>query len=196
MSTKTRGVAVSVGGLLWLVGVLILELTFDSSNDDLPVSFSILAVLAGVGVGWGCWTSASFLEDRVARFGLRSVSVCSFVLGTGFGLALVEDMFLGFLLSYFVGLFILPVAFLVLGFGVVKSAVYPAWAKWLPFAVSTVAFVTYLFHALARDVWDPSDAVWYTALGAGWVLLGLAIAGFRVSGESSAEPDRPMTAVR
>ena len=186
----------SVGGLLWLVGVLILELTFDSSEDDLPISFSILAVFAGVGVGWGCWKAASFLKVRLARFGLKSVSVCSLVFGTGFGLALVEEMVLGFLLSYFVGLFILPLAFLVLGFGVMKSAVYPVWAKWLPFAVSTVAVVTYLFHALAREVWDPSDAVWYMALGAGWVLLGLAIAGFRVSGESSGGPDRPMTAVR
>ena len=186
----------SVGGLLWLVGVLILELTFDSSDDDLPVSFSILAVMAGLGVGWGCWTSASFLKGRLARFGLRSVSVCSLVLGTGFGLDVVEEMFLGFLLSYFVGLFILPVAFLVLGFGVVKSAVYPTWAKWLPFAVFTVAAVTYLFHALARNVWDPSDGVWYMALGVGWVLLGFAIAGFKGSGESSGEPDRPMTAVR
>ena len=93
----------------------------------------------------------------------------------GFGLALVPDMFLAFLLSYSVGLFLLPVGFLVFGLGIAKSTIYPGWAKWLPFVLFAVAFITYGFHPLARNVWDPSDAVWYTSLGLGWVVLGAAI---------------------
>lgn len=172
----------SLGGLAWLAGVLILELTFDSLEEDLPVSFLILALFAGTVVGWGCWSTSPALERTLSRVGLRSVAVCSFVLGLGFGLALVPDMFLAFLLSYSVGLFLLPVAFLVFGIGIAKSTVFPGWAKGLPFVVFAVALITYGFHALARDVWDPSDAVWYTTLGLGWVVLGAAIASFRVPG--------------
>ncbi len=181
MSQRAKGLAVSLGGLTWLAGVAILELTFDSSSeDDLPVIFLLLAVFAGTAVGWGCWSASPTLERRLSRVGLRSVAVCSFVLGLGFGLAFVPDMFLAFLLSYSIGLFLLPVAFLVFGLGIAKSTVYPGWAKWLPFVVFAVALITYGFHALARNVWDPSDAVWYTALGLGWVVLGAAIASFRI----------------
>lgn len=175
---RARGWAVSLGGVAWLAGVLVLESTYDSSQDDLPTSFPILALVAGLAVGWGCWTSASTLESRVGRVGLRSVGVCSLVLGVGFGLDLAPDMFLAFFLAYTVGLFVLPVAFLVFGIGVTGSTVYPRWAKWLPYAVSVTAAVTYGFHALARDIWDPSDAVWFGTLGLGWVILGIAITSF------------------
>lgn len=180
MLIKARGRAVSLGGLAWIAGVLVLELTYDPSNDDLPISFSILALVAGVAVGWGCWNSASRLENRTGRLGLRSVGICSLLFGVGFGLDLLPDMFLAFLLSYTIGLFLLPVAFLVFGIGVARSMVYPGWAKWLPYAIFATAVVTYGFHALARDVWDPSDAVWFAALGLGWFVLGIAISSFRV----------------
>jgi hypothetical protein len=108
---------VTLGGLVWLVGVLILELTYDPSQDDLPISFSILALVAGLAVGWGCWTAASSLETRLGRIGLRSVGGCSLALGVGVGLDLIPDMFLAFLLAYTVGLFLLPLAFLVLASG-------------------------------------------------------------------------------
>jgi hypothetical protein len=179
MSIRARGRIVSSGGIAWLVGVLVLELTYDTSQEDLPISFSILALVAGLAVGWGCWTSASNLETRLGRIGLRSVGGCSLVLGLGFGLDLFPDMFLAFFLSYTVGLFLLPVAFLVFGIGVTGSKVYPGWAKWLPYAVFATAVITYGFHALARDVWDPSDAVWFGALGLGWVILGIAISSMR-----------------
>lgn len=196
MSSRARGWAVSLGGVAWLIGVAILELTYDPSRDDLPVSFSLLALVAGLAVGWGCWSSATGLESGLGRVGLRSVGVCSFVLGVGFGLELIPDMFLAFLLSYTVGLFLLPVAFLLFGIGVTASGVYPGWAKWLPYTMFGIAAVTYGFHALAREVWDPSDAVWFGALGFGWSILGIAIASFQTSETSDEEGDRALSPAR
>lgn len=182
----------SLGGAAWLAGVLVLELAYDSSQDDLPISFSILALVAGLAVGWGCWTAASSLETRLGRIGLRSVGGCSLALGVGFGLDLIPDMFLAFLLAYTVGLFLLPLAFLVFGIGVTGSTVYPGWAKWLPYAVFATAVITYGFHALARDVWDPSDAVWFGALGLGWLILGVALSSFRIPDMPKVAEDRPL----
>ncbi len=61
---------------------------------------------------------------------------------------------------------------------VTNSDVFPRCGKWIPFSVVGVAALTYGFHAVARDVWDPPDAVWLVALGVGWVLLGPTIARF------------------
>ncbi len=148
---------------------------FDPAEDSLPVAFLLLAPLAGLCVMWGCWGAAPSLDSKLGRVGLRLVGACAAALGVGFGLDLIPDMFLAFLLAYTVGLFVLPAAFLVLGLGVRTSGVFPGWAKWVPFAAAGAAIVTYGFHALAREVWDPSDAVWYTAIGIAWVLLGVAI---------------------
>jgi hypothetical protein len=188
MTTRGRGILVAVGGLAWLAGVLILELTFDSVEDDLPLSFAVLATFAGLAVGWGCWSVASLLDRRTGQVGMRSVAVCSATFGVGFGLDVIPDMWLGFFLAYTVGLFVIPFAFLLLGIGVAKSSVFPSWAKWVPFTVAGVAILTYAFHALARDVWDPSDAVWFTALGVGWVLLGGAIRGFMPIDQGEEQP--------
>lgn len=84
------------------------------------------------------------------------------------------DTFLAFLLAYSVGLFVLPAAFIVLGLGVLRSVVFPGWAKWVPLATAAAGAITYGFHALASEVWDPSDAVWCTCIGVSWLLLGLA----------------------
>lgn len=185
-----------MGGVAWLVGVLILELTYDSSDDDLPISFSILALIAGLAVGWGCWTSATRLDSRVSRVGLRSVGVCSFILGLGFGLELIPGMFMAFLLSYTTGLFLLPAAFLLFGIGVARSRVYPGWAKWLPYSMFGIAAVTYGFHSLAREVWDPSDAIWFGALGLGWSILGIAITSFRAPEITEKAEGRPLAPAR
>jgi hypothetical protein len=74
--------------------------------------------------------------------------------------------------------------------------VYPGWAKWLPYAMFATAVVTYGFHALARDVWDPSDAVWFVALGLGWLVLGIAISSFRVPEIPKKTQDRPLAPAR
>jgi hypothetical protein len=126
---------------------------------------------------------------------MRSVAVCSAVLGLGFGLDAFPDFWLGFLLAYWVGLFLLPAAFLLLGVGVTRSIVFPSWGKWIPFSVVGIAALTYGFHAVARDVWDPPDAVWFIALGVGWILLGRAIAGFKPVAASGQSPEATMTAV-
>ena len=165
-----------------------LELTFDPAEDSLPLAFSLLAMLAGFCVLWGCWGAAPSLDTKLSRVGLRFVGACAAALGAGFGLELIPDMFLAFLLAYMVGLFVLPAAFLVLGLGVRTSVVFPTWAKWIPFAAAGTAIVTYGFHALAREVWDPSDAVWYTAIGIAWVLLAVAIMAFA---DAQPEDDTP-----
>ncbi len=179
MSTRSHGMSVVIGGLAWLAGVLYLELTFNSAEDSLPMAFSLLATFSGIAVGWGCWRAASLLDRRLGRVGMRSVAACSAVFGLGFGLDMIPDMWLGFFLAYTIGLFVLPVAFLVLAFGVAPSNVFPTWGKWVPFAVFGVAVLTYGLHALARDVWDPPDAAWFTTLGVAWVLLGAAIRGLQ-----------------
>ncbi len=160
---------------MWLAGVLILELTYDPELDSLPVSFEALATAAGIAVASGCWRAARTLERPMGRFGFRAVAISSGVFGVGFGVGTVPDFFLGFFLTYTVGLFVLPVAFLVMGIGISRSRVFPGWARWVPFATVAAGVTTYGFHALAREVWDPSDAVWFATLGAAWILIGLAI---------------------
>ena len=181
MTLRRAGIATIVGGIMWLAGVLVLELTYDPELDSLPVSFEVLATAAGIAVGWGCWRAARDVDRPTGRFGLRAVAVCSGVFGVGFGIGAIPDLFLGFLLTYTIGLFVLPVAFLLLGLGVVRSHVVPGWAKWVPFVTLAIAVITYGFHALARQVWDPSDAIWFTALGGSWVLIGAAIPAFNVA---------------
>jgi hypothetical protein len=67
---------VSLGGLAWLAGVLILELTFDSSSKTtLPVGFLMLAVFAAMAVGLGrlertaAKPSGPWEPGRVSRMG-------------------------------------------------------------------------------------------------------------------------------
>ncbi len=173
--TKIRASIISSGGLAWLVGIVILETMYEESEGSLPPAFLLLAMFAGLSVAWGLWSVAQSLDRKTARVGSRMVGVSAGVLGLGFGLDLLPgDTWIAFLLAYSVGLFVLPVAFLVLGLGVRRSAVFPNWAKSVPLAVTAAGAVTYGFHALAREVWDPPDAVWFSCIGVGWFLLGLA----------------------
>lgn len=191
--TRIRGFIISSGGLAWLTGIVILETMYEESDDSLPQSFLLLALLAGLSVAWGLWSAARSLDRRTARVGTRLVGASAGVLGVGFGLDLLPgDSWLAFLLAYTVGLFVLPVAFLVLGLGVRRSAVFPRWAKRIPLAVTAVGVLTYGFHALAREVWDPSDAVWYSCIGVGWFLLGLASLSipYRMPDQAAASPLR------
>jgi hypothetical protein len=167
---------VMMGGLAFLAGVMVVETTLEPGDESLPVAFLILALLMGVTVGVGLYGFAPQLETRMARIGMRAVSICAALLGLGFGFDLLgEEGFLGFLVAYSVGLFILPVALLVLGLALFSSRVLPAWVKAVPLAMAAIAVLTYFFHALLRDVWDPPDAVWLTSVGIGWVLLGFGI---------------------
>lgn len=173
----SRGWLISAGGIAWLVGVLVVETTYTDTDDDLPVIFLVLALFAGLAAGCGIWSMARSLDNRLARIGGRLVGLSSAIFGIGFGLDLLPfDAGIGFLLAYSFGLFILPFGFVLLGIGVLHSAVFPGRAKWVPLSVAAMATITYGFHALARNVWDPPDAVWFISLGIGWFLLGLASA--------------------
>jgi hypothetical protein len=175
MTEKRRGWLISAGGVAWLIGVLVVEMTYTDTDDDLPLIFLVLALFAGLVAGWGIWSMAGSLDNRLARIGGRLVGLSSALLGIGFGLDLLPfDTGIGFLLAYSFGLFILPFGFLLLGIGAIRSAVFPGWARWVPLSVAAVAALTYGFHAMARDVWDPPDAVWFISIGVGWSLLGLA----------------------
>jgi hypothetical protein len=175
MTAKARGFIVSAGGLAWLAGIVVVESMYTESDGLLPVTFLVLALCAGVSVGWGLWSVARSIDLRIARLGSRLVAASASALGVGFGLELLpSDTGLGFLLAYTFSLFVLPIALVVLGLGVQRSVVFPGWAKWVPPATAGAGVVTYGFHALAPEIWDPSDAVWYLSIGVSWVLLGLA----------------------
>ena len=177
MTARVRGFIISAGGIAWLAGIVVLESMYEESDDSFPIAFPLLALFAGLSVGWGLWSAARSIDRRAARLGYRLVGASATVLGVGFGLELLPgDTFLAFLLAYSVGLFVLPVAFIVLGLGVLRSVVFPGWAKWVPLTTAAAGAITYGFHALAPEVWDPSDAVWYACIGASWLLLGLASA--------------------
>ncbi len=175
MTARVRGFIISAGGVAWLAGIVVLELMYEESDDSFPIAFPLLALFAGLSVGWGLWSVARTIDRRTARLGSRLVGASAAVLGVGFGLELLPgDTWLAFLLAYSVGLFVLPVAFIVLGLGVMRSVVFPGWAKWVPLTTAAAGAITYGFHALAPEVWDPSDAVWYACIGVSWLLLGLA----------------------
>jgi hypothetical protein len=175
VTSKARGLTVSAGGMAWLAGVVVVESTYVDSDASLPIAFPVLALLGGASVGWGLWSVARSIDLRLARLGSRLVGASAMALGAGFGVELLPgDTGLGFLLAYTFGLFVFPIALIILGLGVLRSVVFPGWAKWVPLATAAAGVVTYGFHALAPEIWDPSDAVWYISIGVSWVLLGLA----------------------
>ena len=132
----------------------------------------------------GFWLQRRSLDTELGRVALRLVGASAAALGLGFGFDLFsDDMFLVFLLAYTVGVFLMPVASLVLGLGVRNSRVFPQWAKWIPFSLPGFALLALGFQVLAPELWDPSDAVWFLAIGVGWILMGLAVAGFKVGWE-------------
>ncbi len=161
--------------MFWLAGIVVLEVQHDPESDSVPLAFAAFAG-AGALVCLGMWVAARTWPRRIARVSARLMAACALMVGLGFGADLLPfDTFLAFLVSYTVLLFLLPVAFAALGLVALRSDL-PRWAGWSALAVAASAVVTYGFHALARDIWDPPDAVWFTAVGGGWVLLGVAMA--------------------
>ncbi|HVE75913.1 MAG TPA: hypothetical protein VND22_03995 [Actinomycetota bacterium] len=90
------------------------------------------------------------------------------------GVSMVVGSFLSFLVLYWGGLFVLPVAALVLGLGMVRGGGLPWWGSAPVLLIPAVGVVTYGFHTLARETWDPPDVVYFTTLGVAWALLGWA----------------------
>jgi hypothetical protein len=126
MTARARGFIISAGGMAWLVGIVVLELMYEGSDDSFPMAFPVLALFAGLSVGWGLWSVARSLDRATARLGSRLVGASATILGVGFGLELLPfDTWLAFFLAYTVGLFLLPVAYIVLGLGVLRSRVLP-----------------------------------------------------------------------
>ena len=55
-----------------------------------------------------------------------------------------------------------------------KRGDMPPWAAAIPLLLALCGVVTYGFHALARNVWDPPDSVMFILLGVAWLLFGIA----------------------
>jgi hypothetical protein len=170
MRLRAAGTSLVLGGVLWLAGVVVLETLMESLEDDLPIGFRLLALTAGVAVAWGQWRLAADLTTRVGRVGARLGAIGAGAVGLGFGIG----GFLGFSLSYFGLLFVVPLALILLGVGLIGTTDLDRWGRWIPFLAAAVAVITYGFHALARTIWDPSDVLWFIGMGLGWLLLGFA----------------------
>jgi len=91
----------------------------------------------------------------------------------GFGIG----SFAGFLLAYTGELFLIPLGLALLSLGLWRGGGLPTWAAWIPVVLAGAGLITYGFHALARDIWDPPDAMLFVILGAGWMMLGVAAVG-------------------
>ena len=170
MRLRAAGASLVLGGAIWLAGVVVLETMMESLEDDLPFVFRVLALLAGIAVAWGQWRLGSDLSKRLARVGARLGAIGAGAVGLGFGIG----GFLGFSLSYFGLLFVVPFGLLLLGVGLMGTNDLDRWGRLVPFLTAAVGVITYGFHVLARTIWDPSDLVWFVGMGVGWSLLGFA----------------------
>ena len=127
-------------------------------------------LVAGLSAGFGLWDLRARLPSKVARLGATWTSFTAAAVGVGLALG----SFVGFMLVYVGQLFLIPLGMALLGVGLWRRGGLPRWATWIPVFMAVAGLITYGFHALARDVWDPPDAVLFIIIGAGWVLLGFA----------------------
>jgi len=154
------------GGAIWLTGVFFLESGHDPGSVEVRAAF----LVAGLLIAAGIFVSRSWLPARTARLG----AICSAVAGLAIGIGFAAGSFMGFLLVYFGVLFALPLGLGLLGVGLWRGGGMPPWAAWIPVLLAAAGAVTYGFHALARQVWDPPDSVMFIIYGVGWMLLGIA----------------------
>lgn len=168
-----------VGGIGWVSALVVLVAT---DNID-SVAVRILFSLSGICAGLGLWRLATVFSARTARAGARAASGAAFAVGVGFGVG----TFAGFLLAYVGLLFATPAAFLLLAVGLLRSKNIDAWVKTIPWFLALTGGVLYGLHAVARNVWDPHDAVWLGLIGAGWFLLGFA--GRATTTDGQTKPD-------
>lgn len=160
------GGALLAGGAMWLGGVGLLESGVDV--DSFAVRGCFFA--AGLLVGLGLWGLRARLPSTVAKVGSTLTAVTAALVAVGFALG----SFVGFLLVYVGLLFVIPLGMVILAVGLWRGGGLPGWATWIPAFMAGAGVITYGFHALARDIWDPPDAMLFIIIGAGWVLLGIA----------------------
>ena len=161
------GSALLAGGGIWLGAVALLESGVDV--DSFAVRGCFFA--AGLLVGLGLWHLRARLPSTVARVGSMLTAVTAALVAAGFALG----SFAGFLLVYVGLLFLISVGMVILAVGLWRGGGLPGWATWIPAFLAGAGLITYGFHALARDIWDPPDAMLFIIVGAGWVLLGIAV---------------------
>jgi len=150
------------------VALLQAGVDLDTAASVAPRSgFGLGGLLIGIGAFFGLGRN---LPSRTARVGAAMSGVT--LLLTGLGLTI--GTYFGFLLGYFGLLFLHPISLLLLGFGLLRSGGLARWARAVPLVMLAVAALTYGFHALFPQVWDPPDALLFTVVGVGWLLLGLA----------------------
>lgn len=154
------------GGALWLAGVALLESGLDVDSFAVRGCFFAAGLLAGLGL----WGLRAPLPSKVAKCGATLTAATAALVAVGFALG----SFGGFLLVYVGQLFLIPLGMAILAVGLRRRGGLPAWATWIPVFMAGAGLVTYGFHALARDIWDPPDAMLFIIVGAGWVLLGIA----------------------
>ena len=146
-----------------------------------------LFLLAGILIAFDLWRLRSHLPSRLARAGAAVTAVAALLTGVGFAIG----SFAGFLLAYAGELFIIPAGLALLGIGLWRGGGLPAWAPWIPVVLAGAGLITYGFHALAREIWDPPDAMLFVILGAGWMLLGAAaVSGPRRRWRQASSPTR------
>jgi len=160
------GGALLAGGALWLGAVVRLESGGDVDSTDVRTLF----LLAGLLIAFDLWRLRAHLPSRLARAGAAVTAVAAFLTGVGFAVG----SFVGFLLAYTNELFVIPVGLALLGLGLWRGGGLPAWASWIPVVLAAAGLITYGFHALAREIWDPPDAMLFVILGVGWMMLGAA----------------------
>lgn len=174
------GGALLAGGALWLGAVARLESGGDADSSDVRTLF----LLAGLLIAFDLWRLRTRLSSRVARAGAAVTATAALLTGAGFAIG----SFAGFMLAYTGELFLIPLGLALLGLGLWRGGGLPRWAPWIPIALAGAGLITYGFHALAREVWDPPDAMLFVILGAGWMMLGAAAASTDLRRSRAASP--------
>lgn len=160
------GGALLAGGALWLSAVVLLESGF--AVDTIAVRTLFLA--AGLLIALDLWRLRERLPSRLARTGAAVTAAAALLTGLGFAIG----SFAGFLLAYTGELFLIPLGLALLSIGLWRGGGLPTWAAWIPIVLAGAGLITYGFHAVAPEIWDPPDAVLFVILGVGWMMLGIA----------------------
>jgi len=150
----------------------LLETGSDSDSWPVRVTFGAAGLAAAVGlVG-----VARQLQSRWSRYGANFTGLSAGLAGAGIALG----SFAGFLAAYVGILFAMPLGALVMGVGLFREPLSARWVRWVPLLLVMIAVVTYGFHALAREVWDPPDSVLFLSVGGFLALLGAGMSAANV----------------